>query len=91
MSKAAFRPMTDLEARAAIALGNARFAPATFDKRFAKSLIVDRRLISDKQAALMWALCWRYRRSIQDDEVSKVAKEIHEGAAAPMPQKELPW
>lgn len=81
-AKAVFRPMTDLEVRAAQALGAASFAPATNAKRIARTIAgqVTRRddgtgtprwagTITDKQAALMWRLVWSYRRSIHDERV----------------------
>ncbi len=85
MGKAVFRAMTDIEARSAKALGRARFAPGTFDKRFARNVAgqVTERLITDKQAVLMWELVHRYRRSIEDEELLEIAKKVKEGETAP--------
>jgi hypothetical protein len=66
VTKAVFRPMTRLEWRAAHALRGASFAPGTFDKRFARDLRVEREEITDKQADLLWAKVWSYRRSIPE-------------------------
>lgn len=93
MGKTTFRPMTSLEARAASALGNARFAPATSAKRIAHKIAsqVSDMKISDKQACVLWSLCWTYRRSINDVEVLEVAKRVRDGAKPPLPQEDLPW
>ena len=77
MTRATFRDMTDVERRAASALRSARYAPATFDKRFARNLRVESGKITDKQATIMWRNVWRYRRSISDADLVETARRIN--------------
>lgn len=57
--------MTPLQQRRARWLAHCRFAPATFDKRFARELgarlHAPEPLISWREAATLERLCWRYR------------------------------
>ena len=67
-----FREMTDEEARASLALGACSFSVGTFDKRFARGLSGSartKREITDKQAAVLWRLVYRYRRQIPEDAI----------------------
>jgi hypothetical protein len=62
------RPMTPGERSDALALGMCRFAPATFDKRFARDLRARAQdkepLITDAQAVVLARLAHRYRKQI---------------------------
>lgn len=76
MSRVTYREMTEEERRAALALGACTFSVGTFDKRFARGLrgaAASSREISEKQAALMWRLVWRYRRQFQEEALVVVA------------------
>lgn len=84
-----WRPMTDLEVRASRALRGCSYVPGTFPKRFARGLRMEEQLITDGQSRLLWDLAWTFRRQITDAEVSRVAKAVHEGATAPLPQAVL--
>lgn len=66
-----WRPMTDLEHRAALALQGVTYPVASPPKRFARHLgsQCSTKTITDKQANLMWYYCHRFRRQIVDKDV----------------------
>jgi hypothetical protein len=67
VAKALYRPATELEVRQAVNLASCSLPPATMTKRFAlqlKDQIIDRKEISDKQAAYLQVCCYRYRRQM---------------------------
>ena len=90
-----FRPMTDLERRAARAMspGRITYPVASPPKRFARSIAAQAEggmsgepRITDKQAALLWAIVWRFRRQVNDRELLAFAqreRERREGKAVP--------
>lgn len=78
---AEWRPMTDLEKRAAKALVTCRLPPATSTKRIAGHLYGQACLseprITDKQARYLWQFCWTFRRQIADRGVKQKAEQVH--------------
>lgn len=69
--------MTQEEATAAQALQHVRYLPASWDKRFARSLSGSRP-ITEKEAPHIWRMFKRYRRQIRcpnKDELLKIAYE----------------
>jgi hypothetical protein len=82
------RPMTDDEVRMARALGACRFAPATFDKRFARDIAARAEkpepTITEAGAACLRAKVHRYRRQIPADVVALA------GPPAPAEPREAP-
>lgn len=64
----AWRPMTEREVELATALTRCRFAPATFDKRFARTIgeqaQTTARLISPRQSSTLLKVAIRYRRQL---------------------------
>lgn len=56
--------MTELEKEAVTCLQHVRFPPASWDKRFARSMFGLWQMITDKEAAQVWRLFKRYRRQI---------------------------
>lgn len=91
------RPMEPIEINAAVLLGSARFSPGSFHKRFARQLAAQARTdnptITQKQAALLWELCWRYRKQITGERgvgvLDRAARE-REKRAAEKPQPPAP-
>lgn len=81
--KPAWRPMTDLERAACLALspGNVSYLPGSVPKRIGRNLAAqaakDDPQITDKQAAMLWRQCWAYRRQIADGAVLSEAKRQH--------------
>lgn len=73
-----WRPMTDLEQRAALALGRCRLPPASGTKRLAGHIAEQAQrpepVITDKQAVYLWQFCHRFRRQISDRNVLQEAK-----------------
>jgi len=57
--------MTDEEKQVAQALARCRFAPATWDKRFARD-IAHMNLITERQAEMLRKTAYRYRRTLGD-------------------------
>ena len=73
--KPVWRPVDDLEWRAMKALCNVTFSGVgSGHKRFARNLGLDR--ITDKQAAYLWALVWRYRRQIRSADLVEHARRL---------------
>lgn len=72
-------PLTGFDEIAARELGNCRFAPATFDKRFARDIFSraaqTEPSLTPRQWLWMWVLLHRYRKSVQNDRVKAAAKE----------------
>lgn len=58
--------MTEAELRAARTLSSCRFAPATFDRRFARDVAAfpAEAVLTPKQRACLWRLVHRYRRQL---------------------------
>lgn len=61
--------MTDAEKRACIAIGNGRFLPGTWDKRFARKMAEQalrspEKELSEKQREQIHRIMHKYRRSI---------------------------
>ena len=75
----AWRPMRDLERRAALELGRCRLPPRSCTKRMVGNLVsqshLDEPRITDKQAVYLWRFAWTYRRQIRDADVKEVAKQ----------------
>lgn len=66
-TRATFRPMTPLEKARALALGWCSFPPATFSKRFARTMAAQARgeaLITEAQAVRLEVQCYIYRRQV---------------------------
>jgi NAD-specific glutamate dehydrogenase len=84
-----WRPMNEVEQRAAIILGRLRYPAASWSKRFAASLAQQAAAtpanITDAQAAALWLAAYRFRRQITDKAILALASE----AAAKEPAK--PW
>lgn len=78
-----WRPMTDRERRAARAFNHVTFLPGTSVKRIARTLLAqaeqDEPRITDKQAAVMWKIVWKFRRQINDKDVLNVARSKASG------------
>lgn len=72
-------PLTGFDQAAACALGNCRFAPATFDKQFAITIewlaSKDEPSLTPRQWLWMWVLLHRYRKSVRNDRVKTTAAE----------------
>lgn len=83
---AAWRPMTDMERRAAISLGLCRLPPVSGTKRMAGNMAdqarEDEPQITDKQAFYLWRFVWTYRRQIADIDVKAEAQRRHAKEAA---------
>lgn len=60
------RPMTERERAAVIALTKCSFLPASWDKRFVRDM-ADKAEVSEKQAASIARLAWRYRKQLPPD------------------------
>jgi hypothetical protein len=75
--------MTDRERRAARAFNHVTFLPGTSVKRIARTLLAqaeqDEPRITDKQAAVMWKIVWKFRRQINDKDVLNVARSKASG------------
>ena len=75
-------PLTEVDSVAAMCLGNCRFAPATFDKRFAGDIYSRARQehpsLTPRQWLWMWVLLHRYRRSVNVERIKVLAEERHE-------------
>lgn len=63
-----WRDMEPLEIEAAIMLGGCRFLPGSPPKKFAQNMAAkatsDKR-ISKKQAALLWRICYHFRKQLK--------------------------
>ena len=72
-------PLTEVDSVAAMCLGNCRFAPATFDKRFAGDIYSRARQenpsLTPRQWLFMWLLLHRYRRSVNVERIKVLAAE----------------
>ncbi len=72
-------PLTGFDQVAAWELGNCRFAPATFDKRFANDIssrsVQDEPSLTPRQWLWMWVLLHRYRKSVKHSGVRTIAAE----------------
>ena len=72
-------PLTGFDKTAAFQLGNCRFAPATFDKRFASDIHEragrDEPCLTPRQWLCMWVLLHRYRKSVGNANVKARAAE----------------
>lgn len=71
-------PLTEFDKIAAVQLGNCRFCPGTFDKRFAQRIFNS---ADDEQSSLtprsylwMWVLLHRYRKSVKNARVKIMAE-----------------
>lgn len=82
-----YRSMADREIAAAKALSKCSFLPATFAKRFARSLgeiaQSETPVISENQALNLWRLVWKYRRQIPDHLVSLAQQKLDEAGEGP--------
>ena len=72
-------PLTKVDSVASVCLGNCRFAPATFDKRFARDIASLARQanpsLTPRQWLFMWLLLHRYRRSVNVERIKVLAEE----------------
>ena len=72
-------PLTEVDSVASVCLGNCRFAPATFDKRFAGDIYSRARKenpsFTPRQWLWMWLLLHRYRRSVNVERIKALAAE----------------
>ena len=72
-------PLTEVDSVASVCLGNCRFAPATFDKRFAGDIYSRARQenpsLTPRQWLWMWLLLHRYRRSVNVERIKVLAAE----------------
>jgi hypothetical protein len=71
------RDMTPDEREAVKCLKEVRYAPATWDKRFARDLLTT--TITTKEAAQVWRLFHKYRRQIKSparDRLLEIAKQL---------------
>ena len=74
-------PLTEIDFLASACLGNCRFAPGTFDKRFAGSIVSVVRArdenpsLTPRQWLWMWLLLHRYRRSVNVERIKVLAAE----------------
>lgn len=72
-------PLTEVDSVASVCLGNCRFAPATFDKRFAGDIYSRARQenpsLTPRQWLFMWLLLHRYRRSVNVERIKVLAAE----------------
>ena len=72
MSKAEYRPMTELEMRQVLALVQCRLPPASMTKRFSGNLAYQAQHtkgITERQAAYLLVSCYRFRRQMPKDLV----------------------
>lgn len=71
-------PLTGFDESAAYQLGHCRFAPATFDKRFASDIFnraaKKEPCLTPRQWLWMWVLLHRYRKSVLSARVRKMAE-----------------
>ena len=67
-ARATYRPMTDTERARALALGCCSFPPASFSKRFARTIAAqaaaESATITEKQARRLDVQCYIYRRQL---------------------------
>lgn len=78
------RQMTSRERYAAELLIWCKFVPGSYDKRFAHgiySIGMNNRQITEKQAANLWRMVYRYRRQIKDETLIVEAKRINGDAS----------
>jgi hypothetical protein len=86
--KPVWRPMTDLERAACLALspGLVSYLPGSVPKRIGRDLAAQATeaepQITDKQAAMLWRQAWAYRRQISDGAVLREARRQHGEAKA---------
>lgn len=70
-------PLTGFDQAAAYELGNCRFMPAAFDKRFARDIsnhaARDKPSLTPRQWLWMWVLLHRYRKSVRNARVKAEA------------------
>lgn len=87
-----YEPMTAIERRAALSLAGVTFPVASYDKRFARSMIFEAKrgddaMITAKQRRCLWNKIHRYRRQIDDKELVGKAWEMiqdnHDNEDAP--------
>ena len=75
-------PLTEVDSVASVCLENCRFAPATWDKRFARDIASAARQehpsLTPRQWLWMWVLLHRYRRSVNVERIKVLAEERHE-------------
>ena len=74
------RPMTACELEAVKCLGQVRYPPASWDKRFARSMS-GMTTITDKEAPQVWRLLKRYRRQISSPHKANLLMMADELAA----------
>jgi hypothetical protein len=73
--KPAYRPLEALERHALQALGNVTMPVGSNHKRLVRN-IYRLRMITDKQAAYLWSLVWRYRRQIPAADLVEHARRL---------------
>lgn len=81
-----YRPLTEKERAIALALGRCRFLPASTDKRFALDM-AERAAhatseITEKQAAFLADMAWRYRRQLPP-EIRPTVRPVPSGTRRP--------
>lgn len=83
--KAEMRELSDDEALACSVLGQFRCPPASFDKRFCLNMaltnMADSHEISDRGAAQLWRIIYRYRRQISHPRKAHLLKIAEEKKA----------
>lgn len=81
-----FIPLEGYDRIAVVALSMCRFAPATWDKRFARNMAErlaeeekDRLFacVTPKEFCWVWVLCRRYRRTLRHDRAKEIAEARH--------------
>lgn len=80
------REMTEYEAEAVKCLGQVRYLPCSWDKRFARSLS-GLTTITDREAPQVWRLFKRYRRQIEHPDKARLLV-LAEARSAPDFRKE---
>lgn len=83
-----WRPMTDIEREACLAMGRCRYPVASPPKRFARNLLGQAQAqsptITDKQAENVWMMVARFRRQLPQNIVNH-ARTLHAGKILRVP------
>ena len=80
MSTTPRRPMTPDELDAVGCLSGVTYPVASWDKRFARSMI-GMETITDKEAPQVWRLLWRYRRQMNHPRLAELLRIAQERSA----------
>lgn len=80
--RAGLIPVTPLDCRTIKALYGCRFLPGSYEKRFVQDVYFDvpvlKNILTPRQFRYLWVLAWKFRRQIQDPQVTDEARLVQE-------------